>query len=259
MSFHQSTAWPSLHPPLLTRLPRPPVHPNPANLPPSQRFKSNQYPTLQDEADQLDWEEDHWINSVRSVLSSSLVLPLRADQPSTAEQLHDTRGFGFSWLIPLGKQNTQEEDAEVCLSSFLLSLPLPPRLPPPSSLANLPNHSLAPQSTWAPTPRSSSPAVPVLEPAELADEGEGGGGLDLDAEIPDADADADTGASSGGEGGEGGGMDSGSERGGVDIGSESEGGLSGLEQEEEEEEEGSRGGSASELGSGSGAEESMEV
>ncbi|ORY40629.1 hypothetical protein BCR35DRAFT_311399 [Leucosporidium creatinivorum] len=139
MDFSQSTAWPALHPPLLTRLPRPPVHPNPASLPPSQRYKSNQFPTLQDEIDQLDWDEDQWINS-----------------------LHDTRGFGFSWLVPLGRQNTQEEDAESAFSSS----------PRATSAEPLPDEAAQPNGINGDA---------SMEGAEV---------VDLDADIEDADADA---------------------------------------------------------------------
>lgn len=70
-------------------------------------------------------------------------LPLEAPLPTTlqsnldsiqlaesnhAASLHELRSFGYSWLIPLGKLNTQEEDQE---SNFTDSPSPPPHSPGP--------------------------------------------------------------------------------------------------------------------------------
>lgn len=62
MSLDSAMLWPPLHPPALERLFRNP--PDPASLPPSQRHTSDRYPTLQDELDALDWEEEEFLHEV---------------------------------------------------------------------------------------------------------------------------------------------------------------------------------------------------
>lgn len=137
MDFSQSTAWPALHPPLLTRLPRPPVHPNPASLPPSQRYKSNQFPTLQDEADQLDWDEDQWINSVGAPLcflccpasySSSWNQARRGVRgltPSSACSVTASRHSRI-WLLVAHPTGPAEHARGGCRGAPSLSLPFRP-------------------------------------------------------------------------------------------------------------------------------------
>ncbi|SGY72888.1 BQ5605_C005g03225 [Microbotryum silenes-dioicae] len=88
------SAYPRLDPPLLTRLPRPPRVANPYAQPASKRFADTLYPTLQDKLDQLDYLEEQHLSS-----------------------MHEIRSFGFSWLVPLGRQNTQEEDLESTYSN----------------------------------------------------------------------------------------------------------------------------------------------
>ncbi|KAM0753742.1 hypothetical protein T439DRAFT_322632 [Meredithblackwellia eburnea MCA 4105] len=139
--------WPPLHPPLLTRLPQPPKHADPNSVAPSMRYRAAQR-TLQDDADVLDYEEEAF-----------------------ALQQTDTRNYGFTWLIPLGRQNTQEEDAE---------------------------------STFSPSPRPETPGMDqtVDEPQQVegvategavgaatgGTEGEGEGERDLDADIESVDS-----------------------------------------------------------------------
>lgn len=73
--------WPTLYPPILTRLPQPPTISNQIevnlNLPPSQRHRSTQLTTLQDEIDRVEWEEDQWFQSVNTFSSLSFTFKLR--------------------------------------------------------------------------------------------------------------------------------------------------------------------------------------
>lgn len=84
--------------------------------------------------------------------------------------MHEIRSFGYAWLIPLGRLNTQEEDQE---SSFTSS-PAAPRLHSPE-LGDIP-----------PTP-------PFVQPQHAGDQAardqemEGEQEEDLDAAIEDAD------------------------------------------------------------------------
>ncbi|BGO97829.1 putative DNA mismatch repair protein [Rhodotorula toruloides ATCC 204091] len=87
------TAWPAYYPPSLRYLSDPRPHPDPSKLPPSRRYRSQasgvKVRTMQDELDQLDVDEDELYNAKM-----------------------DTRQYGYSWLVPLGRQNTHEEDIE---------------------------------------------------------------------------------------------------------------------------------------------------
>ncbi|BGP22938.1 DNA mismatch repair protein [Rhodotorula toruloides] len=86
-------AWPAYYPPSLRYLPDPRPHPDPSKLPPSRRYgpqgSGDRVRTMQDELDQLDVDEDELYNAKM-----------------------DTRQYGYSWLVPLGRQNTHEEDIE---------------------------------------------------------------------------------------------------------------------------------------------------
>lgn len=223
MDFSQSTAWPALHPPLLTRLPRAPVHPNPASLPPSQRYKSNQFPTLQDEADQLDWDEDQWINSVGSDVCS---LCCSAAYNSSLNQIASrsasaNRLLAFFSIVTRHERvrilvayptRTAEHARRRCRGVPSLASPAAPFAPslkltfrslaPPgfrttrrfqtSSLCYRCT-SISPQSAFSSSPRATS-AEPL--PDEAAQPNgingdasmEGAEVVDLDAEIEDADA-----------------------------------------------------------------------
>ncbi|SCV69104.1 BQ2448_2124 [Microbotryum intermedium] len=137
------SAYPRLDPPLLTRLPRPPRDANPSAQPASKRFADKLYPTLQDELDELEYQEEQHLSS-----------------------MHEIRSFGFSWLVPLGRQNTQEEDLESTYSNS------PPPGSPPLISDN--NGALATGATQI--DEAMAEAVEV----------------DLDAEIEDADQAAST-------------------------------------------------------------------
>ncbi|GAA5890394.1 hypothetical protein JCM6882_008822 [Rhodosporidiobolus microsporus] len=91
MSAYASTsraAYPPFFPPSLSALSDPRPHPNPSSLPPSRR-PWGKHATLQDELDDLEAEEDEFYN-----------------------HMMDVRQYGYSWLVPLGRQNTHDEDAE---------------------------------------------------------------------------------------------------------------------------------------------------
>ncbi|BGP30204.1 hypothetical protein JCM10296v2_001956 [Rhodotorula toruloides] len=87
------SAWPTYYPPSLRYLSDPRPHPDPSKLPPSRRYRpqgsGDKALTMQDELDQLDVDEDELYN-----------------------QKMDTRQYGYSWLVPLGRQNTHEGDIE---------------------------------------------------------------------------------------------------------------------------------------------------
>ncbi|GAA5905680.1 hypothetical protein JCM5296_001805 [Sporobolomyces johnsonii] len=144
-----SSYWPAFYPPSLKNLPTPRPHPNPASLPASIRYLNEppppfgvttRYSTLQDEIDDLDQEEE-------DAYSSSV----------------EVRQYGYSWLVPLGRQNTHEEDEGSNYSS-------------PRSI-HLPSLSL-------------DPNLSVDAAGNSAPQG-GGHVRDLDAEIEDADASSD--------------------------------------------------------------------
>lgn len=85
-------------------------------------------------------------------------------------KMHEIRSFGYSWLIPLGRLNTQEEDQE---SSFTSS-PAAQRLLSPELPDNQPNHQF-------PQPQQAG------DQAAGDQEMEGEQEEDLDAAIEDAD------------------------------------------------------------------------
>ncbi|GAA5963535.1 hypothetical protein JCM21900_004543 [Sporobolomyces salmonicolor] len=144
-----SSYWPTFYPPSLKNLPAPRPHPHPSSLPASIRYlneppppfgASTRYRTLQDEVDDLDQEEDDAYQ--RSV---------------------DVRQYGYSWLVPLGRQNTHEEDEGSNYSS--------------------------PRSIHLPS-LSQDPNLSVDVAANSGAQG-GERVRDLDAEIEDADASSD--------------------------------------------------------------------
>ncbi|KAI5477822.1 hypothetical protein MNV49_005906 [Pseudohyphozyma bogoriensis] len=142
---YSSGAWPALNPPLLNRLPQPPVHPSHPSLPPSIRYRVFHRPNLQDDADALQWEEDQLLH-----------------------KHEDIRNYGSSWLVPLGRQQTQEEDAESQFSSSPR-----PGTPVDQTLDEAPSLNLA----------GDAPAADGAQ-GETGDAPE----VDLDAEIEDRDS-----------------------------------------------------------------------
>ncbi|KPV75999.1 uncharacterized protein RHOBADRAFT_43434 [Rhodotorula graminis WP1] len=147
-SLRGPAPWPSLLPPSLAYLSDPRPHPDPASLPASRRSTSQHPPgtpprSLQDHLDQLDKDEDdHYA------------------------QVLNLRHYGHSWLVPLGRQHTHDEDAD---SAFSTS----PHQGLDSALElgnSPPRHDAAPLP-----PTGDDAAAPVV---------------DLDADIEDADASA---------------------------------------------------------------------
>ncbi|GAA5996413.1 uncharacterized protein JCM10292_007591 [Rhodotorula paludigena] len=164
------SAWPTFLPPSLAYLSDPRPHPVPRALPPSARYRptpgsdalapARGEHTLQSEMDALDAEEEAHYG-----------------------QMMDTRHYGHAWLVPLGRQNTHDEDAD---STFSTS-------PHHNGLDGTLDLTLSPHANG----RGD------LAGGEAGDGGGGGDGdapvVDLDAEIEDADAERST--ASGGSGG----------------------------------------------------------
>ncbi|GAA5901493.1 hypothetical protein JCM8208_001817 [Rhodotorula glutinis] len=195
--------WPSLYPPSLAYLSDPRPHPDPASLPASRRSASQHPPgtpsrSLQDHLDQLDKDEDDHYAHVLNL-----------------------RHYGHSWLVPLGRQHTHDEDAD---SAFSTS--------PHQGLDSALDLGNSP-------PRHDLPALPATGAAAAAAAGQDGDDgaapvVDLDADIEDADASASgssgsrasTASGSGDEDdddegeGSGSGSGSGSDRGTVESGDE---------------------------------------
>ncbi|GAA5972780.1 hypothetical protein JCM8115_006554 [Rhodotorula mucilaginosa] len=89
-SSSSSALWPTYYPPALRSLSDPRPHPEPAKLPPSVRYRNHNYHrTLQDDLDDLDNDEDNHYN-----------------------QVYDLRQYGHSWLVPLGRQRTHDEEVD---------------------------------------------------------------------------------------------------------------------------------------------------
>ncbi|GAA6026921.1 hypothetical protein JCM8097_005963 [Rhodosporidiobolus ruineniae] len=159
--------WPDFLPPSLAALSDPRPHPNLGALPPSRRPASNRgHATMQDELDELDQEEDDFYN-----------------------RMMDIRQYGYSWLVPLGRQHTHDDDAESVFDT--------------SALAGDGNATF--DSLGQPIPAFDAGAdggggAPGGAGGEAQDEAPV---RDLDAEIEDADA--ETGSESEGEGSEVGG------------------------------------------------------
>lgn len=59
--------WPTLHPPILTRLPQSQSNQQQQQQSSNSKFnpRNSQLPTLQDEIDKIEWEEDRWFQTVR--------------------------------------------------------------------------------------------------------------------------------------------------------------------------------------------------
>ncbi|GAA5833333.1 hypothetical protein JCM11251_005207 [Rhodosporidiobolus azoricus] len=161
MSSYASTSaapWPAFLPPSLRALSDPRSHPNPSALPASRRPWTTKpaHKTLQDELDELEADEDDFYN-----------------------QMMDVRQYGYSWLVPLGRQNTHNEDAEDAFHPHAL----------PSSPAGDDANASFDSATGAP-----------FTAGQGQGHGSGQGGTtggdvppeapvrDLDAEIEDADA-----------------------------------------------------------------------
>lgn len=127
-SSSSSTAlWPAYYPPALGSLSDPRPHPEPAKLPPSVRYRNrNHHRTLQDELDQLDNDEDLHYNQVRRPprLPERETTPLTHPRP---RQVYDLRQYGHSWLVPLGRQRTHDEEVDVSLGATVAahSRPVP--------------------------------------------------------------------------------------------------------------------------------------
>lgn len=167
-SSSSSTAlWPAYYPPALGSLSDPRPHPEPAKLPPSVRYRNRNYHrTLQDELDQLDNDEDLHYN-----------------------QVYDLRQYGHSWLVPLGRQRTHDEEVD---SQYHSS---PNHHPTDGDLSFSP--PLHPVDGGGPRvdyydgvlnfdELARRPGLLRIPPRDDDDEGEQV--LDLDAEIEDADA-----------------------------------------------------------------------
>ncbi|GAA5978071.1 hypothetical protein JCM10908_004217 [Rhodotorula pacifica] len=176
----RTALWPTYYPPALRTLSDPRPHPEPAKLPPSIRYSSQNYTrTLQDDLDDLDNDEDNHYN-----------------------QVYDLRQCGHSWLVPLGRQRTHDEEVDSQYYSSPNHQPTdgdlsfsPPLNPPPNGGTgnnnnnnNIPNLNLGrpldPDEQRARRQRR----VNRLEPDEDEEEEV----LDLDAEIEDADATRDS-------------------------------------------------------------------
>ncbi|GAA6025702.1 hypothetical protein JCM11491_000339 [Sporobolomyces phaffii] len=142
--------------------------PNPRDVPPSTRYRNQapppfggdgrtRYDTLEQEIDALDHlQEEHEI------------------------RLCDTKEFGYSWLVPLGRQTThEEEDDDASQFSTSLSTGHPHRaldlLPPPPELGPDPAGR-----------RTATTLADEADPSGRAREGDASV-VDLDAEIEDAD------------------------------------------------------------------------
>ncbi|GAA5970161.1 hypothetical protein JCM11641_000297 [Rhodosporidiobolus odoratus] len=85
-----SQPYPTFLPPALKALRDPKPRANLDSLPPSKRYSG----TLQDELDALENDEDDFYG-----------------------HMLDVRHYGNSWLVPLGRQHTHDEDVESALSS----------------------------------------------------------------------------------------------------------------------------------------------
>ncbi|BGP13988.1 hypothetical protein JCM10213_005574 [Rhodosporidiobolus nylandii] len=144
--------WPTFLPPVLKALSDPRPHPDPSSLPASRRYKGK-HATLQDEIDELEQEEDDYWNG-------------------TAEVRH----YGYSWLVPLGRQHTHDEDAE---SAFTAS----PRHDPNSTFDSALGAQILP-------PGAGGGAHEQQQPADEAPV------RDLDADIEDADTSGSSGGGS---------------------------------------------------------------
>ena len=113
-SSSSSALWPAYYPPALRSLSDPRPYPEPAKLPPSVRYRNHDYHrSLQDDLDDLDNDEDNHYNQVsRHVFSNSSVeTPETSSSPS--RQVYDLRQYGHSWLVPLGRQRTHDEEVDV--------------------------------------------------------------------------------------------------------------------------------------------------
>ncbi|GAA6057682.1 hypothetical protein JCM3770_003839 [Rhodotorula araucariae] len=141
--------WPACYPPSLAYLsdPHPPhSHAGPASLPAP--WGTAKPRTMQDDLDDLDRDED--------ILYTRL-------------QTMDTRQYGYSWLVPLGRQSTHDEDAD-------------------SAFSTSPHHGLDTTLDLALSPPNHAGG---FVPPAAADDAPV---VDLDAEIEDADADTTTGS-----------------------------------------------------------------
>ncbi|TNY22517.1 hypothetical protein DMC30DRAFT_415059 [Rhodotorula diobovata] len=158
-----STSWPALLPPALAYLSNPHPHPAPHSLPASHRYQprgaalgsSGPHPrTLQDDLDDLDRDEDdHYSHII------------------------DTRQYGHAWLVPLGRQNTHDEDAD-------------------SAFSTSPHHGLDTTLDLGASPPRAGGAAPAAADAAGAQDDDAPV-VDLDAEIEDADATGESGSGSG--------------------------------------------------------------
>ncbi|GAA5900518.1 uncharacterized protein JCM6883_002869 [Sporobolomyces salmoneus] len=164
---------PMFYPPTLSSLVNRDVPPrDPRTLPASIRFqnqppppfggsKSIRYDTLEQEIEALEQlEEDHEIRN------------------------SDIKEFGYSWLIPLGRQNTHEEDDDDDLSQTSTS----PRNAGQSSHSHHHHRAL---DQLPPPPGLDDILPPTRRPGRVGrvedEESTGEAVVDLDAEIEDAD------------------------------------------------------------------------
>ncbi|BGP38078.1 hypothetical protein JCM10450v2_002009 [Rhodotorula kratochvilovae] len=166
-------SWPAFLPPSLSYLSDPRPHPDPASLPASTRYRphaggwgASKPRTMQDDLDDLDRVEDEHYNRTM-----------------------DTRQYGYSWLVPLGRQSTHDEDAD-------------------SAFSTSPHHGLDTTLDLALSPPHGGAGGFVPPAAAAADDAPV---VDLDAEIEDADA------TTGSDDDAGSGTDTGSETGRVDA------------------------------------------